>query len=105
MEITALDAADFYRVLDERQEPSVVYFTTPGCGACRRLSQVLRDGELNIGHVRIFEVQAEQAYGVLEDLDVFHLPALFLYAQGDCVGPIHAPLQLAAIERVIRQLL
>ena len=31
MEITALDAADFYRVLDERQEPSVVYFTTPGC--------------------------------------------------------------------------
>ena len=73
--------------------------------ACRRLSQVLRDGELNIRHLRIFEVQAEQAYGLLEDLDVFHLPALFLYAQGTASGRSHAPLQLAAIELRIRQLL
>ena len=105
MEITALDAADFYRVLDERQDPSLVYFTTPGCGACRRLGQMLQGGVLDVEHLRVFEVQAEQAYGLLEELEVFHLPALFLYAQGDCVGPVHAPLHLEAVEQAIRALL
>ena len=61
MEITPLDAADYYRLLDDRQEPSLVYFSAPACGACRRLRQVLSEGELEIRSLRIYEVQAERA--------------------------------------------
>ena len=101
MEITSLDAADFYRLLDERQEPSLVIFTSLACGSCARLRQVLREASLEVEGLSCLEVSAESAYGLLEEHAVFHLPGVFLYARGDCLGPVEAELKAESLQRAI----
>ena len=71
----------------------------------RGLAQVGHKGLSRLDQVLQLRTEVEEAYGLLEELEVFHLPALFLYAQGDCVGPVHAPLHLEAVEQAIRALL
>lgn len=101
MQIDLLDPLDYYTVLDERTAPSVVIFTGPACGACRRLKAILAK-MLPIPEVMVFEVSAERAGGLVEELEIFHLPALFLYQNGDLHAEIHSVLRpdalLAAID-------
>jgi thioredoxin 1 len=95
-----LHPADYYAVLDEREAPSVVIFTGPACGACRRLKAILAE-MAPIPDIIFFEVGAEQAGGLVEELEIFHLPALFLYQHGELHAEIHAVLQPHALRDAI----
>jgi len=105
VDIIPLDAFDYHLVLDNRLEPSLVFFSSPACGACKRLKEVLRGGRLSPQGLVCREVQADQSQGLLEDLEVFHLPAIFLYAEGENLGPIETLLQLDAIDDAIQKML
>ncbi len=73
--------------------------TAPGCGACRRLHQLLdalaADGALP--PVALLRVDAERAGGLLEELAVFHLPALVPVAGGGLGAPLAVPLARAPL--------
>lgn len=102
MELLPLSAHDYYPLLDARQAPSLVIFTGPACGACRRLKQVLAGMAPPLPGLEAREVDAEQAGGLVEELDIFHLPALFLYQHGDYHAPVHAALHADAIAEAIQ---
>jgi len=94
---TLLDERDYYPLLDQRAAPGLVIFTGPACGACRRLKAVLQDMAPPLAGLEVFEVNAEAAPGLVEALEVFYLPALFLYRDGDYHGPVHAELRADAL--------
>lgn len=100
MQIHRLDPADYYPLLDDRQAPSLVFFTAPACGACRRLEAVLAEMSPLPG-LEVFAVSAERAAGLLEELEIFHLPAIFLYRDGDLHAEIHAVLRPADLRAAI----
>ena len=101
MERIYLNARDYYPVLDARQPPSLVVVTSPACGACRRLSRLLDALPPLLPSLVLFEVDAASAPGIVEDLEIFHLPALFLYREGDYHAPVHAVLQAAALAAAV----
>lgn len=100
MQIHRLDPAEYYPLLDERQPPSLVIFTAPACGACRRLLVVI-DEMAPIAGLDVFVVSAERAAGLIEELEIFHLPAIFLYRDGDLHAEIHAILRPDSLRAAI----
>lgn len=68
---------------------SLLVVTSVACGACRAIRRAI--GELSDGVVdRVFEVDAGESPGLVADLEIFHLPALFLYVDGDYHAPVHS---------------
>lgn len=87
--IKALTQFDFYAELDATAGLSLVYFSAHACSACKHLSQVLTQLAQNQPELTIFKVDAQQDQALIREYDVFHLPALFLFKEGQ----YHAELQ------------
>ena len=64
-------------------------FTTPGCGACRHLRALLTPLADELG-LPLYEVDAGREGALVHAMEVFHLPALFLYQQGQFHAEISA---------------
>ena len=86
-----LDAWTYHPALDALAGAALVVFTAPGCGACRALRRALATGPDPGFSWRWFEVDAATSAGLVADLEIFHLPAMFLYAEGDYYAEVHAP--------------
>lgn len=98
---STLDQHNFYKVLDHQIGDALVFIGTEGCGACRAMRRALSQlpAELDLD---LYEVDAAQALGVIEDLEVFHLPALFLWRGGEHHRPIECEARPDALEAAIR---
>ena len=51
--------------------------------------------------VEVFAVSAERVAGLIEELEIFHLPAMFLYQYGDLHAEIHATLRPESLRSAI----
>ncbi len=68
----------------------LVVITSPFCGACRAMLRAIE--RLPQGSVdRAFVADAGESPGLVADLEVFHLPALFLFRDGEYHRPIQVP--------------
>ena len=86
----SLDYFDYFRVLDACEGGALAVFTSPSCGACRAMLRALEDlGETL--PVTAYRVAAEDNPGLVDELELTHLPALFLYRDGEPLGAVHAP--------------
>ncbi len=102
-----LSQFDFHHTLAQAEGVSLVYFTAPGCGACRQLKHILESSPQEFALLNVFEVDAQQDMALTREFEVFHLPAMFLYKDGHFHAPIHAEPQpaslIAAIEAALAQ--
>lgn len=105
MSISRLTQFDFHHTLAETGGVSLVYFTSPGCGACRHLRQLLETHADLFSQMNLFEVDAQQDMALTREFEVFHLPALFLFKGGQYHAQIHSePLArslIAAVEAAL----
>jgi thioredoxin-like negative regulator of GroEL len=94
---TSLEEADYHRRLAERGGVALVLFSSPDCGACRmverRLPAVMPEG------VGLFRVDVQRATGLARAFEIFHLPALLLYRDGQ----FHAVLDTVVAPVPLRQ--
>lgn len=81
----ALDPLDFYPTLDASTGVVLVVFVRPACGACRALKAALERVELT----SLF-VDVEQGPGLVQTYELFHLPAMFVWRDGEFHAPVHA---------------
>jgi len=88
--LTPLDQFEFHHVLEARRGVSLVIFTGPACGACRALKRALAEAAERFADLHLYEVDAQAERGLVEEFEVFHLPALFLYRDGRFHSPVHA---------------
>lgn len=89
--LTPLDQFTFHRTLSATRGVSLIFFSNRECATCRHWRQLL----LNYPHdpdIKLFEVDAQRDMALTREFEVFHLPALFLYRDGD----FHCALQCEA---------
>lgn len=86
----SLSQFDFHHTLAQTEGISLVYFTAPGCGACRLLKQIFEQFPETCDLVNLYEVDAQQDMALTREFEVFHLPSMFLFKNGHFHAPIHA---------------
>lgn len=86
--LTPLTEFDFHQRLAGARGISVVLFTGPDCGACRRLESLL-PGALEGQADHLFSVDVQQCMALARAYDIFHLPALHVFVDGVYHAPLH----------------
>ena len=91
-DLPRLDQFDFHHRMEALTGTSLVMFSSPDCGGCRYLRQVLRAVRRRRPDWRVFEVDAQRDQALTHEFEVFHLPTLFLFHN----GAYHCELQAEA---------
>lgn len=87
MRLQALTEFDYHHTLAHSSGASLVLFSSPDCGSCRKVESLLPAAVSDT--IRLYKVNVQQATALARQYDLFHLPALFLYKDGH----FHAALQ------------
>jgi thioredoxin-like negative regulator of GroEL len=104
MQFAELTEFDFHARIAASAGVALVMFSGPDCGACRRLEARLP--EWLSGHVQhLFKVDAQRSTALARAYEVFHLPALFVFVDGQYHGPLHAEAAPAPLIAAIRKLI
>lgn len=104
-EFPTLDQFNFHSTLECLPGVILVLFTTPACGACRRMCQALTDYQLRGTDLRVYTVDAGRDLALTREFEVFHLPAMFLYVDGRYHGRLHAPASPMGLEQALDEAL
>ncbi len=90
--VKPLEQFEFHHTLENSKGLSIVFFSSAECLSCRYWEQLLDQYSDSHGSINIFKVDAGQDQALIEEFDVFHLPALYLYSDGE----YHCQLQCEA---------
>lgn len=101
MPLAPLEQFEFHHVLDATPGASLVIFTGPGCGACRRLKAVLAAEERLFADLHLFEVDAQRDMALTREFGVFHLPAMFLYRDGKFHCEVHSEAEAVRLRAAV----
>ena len=80
--LSSLNQFDFHHTLEERKGQSIVFFSSSSCASCSFWKQLLGNYKVRRPDIEVYEVDAKQDQALAEEFSLFHLPALFLYADG-----------------------
>ena len=95
-----LDQFNFYVRLAETPGPALVLFTALACGACRHWKQLL-EGFSRAEGIPVFEVDAGLDQALTREFELFHLPALFLFVDGEYHRPVECEANLTALRTAL----
>ncbi len=95
-----LDEFTFYPTLAETPGASLVLFTAPTCGSCKVYRRALEmlDGP---DDPPVFEVDAGHSMALTREYEVFHLPGLFLFRDGEFHCALEAQPLPGALRRAV----
>ena len=99
-----LNEFDFHQRLRRTPGISIVFFSSPGCGACRRLEQLL-PALLGETPARLYKVNVQQDTALARAYEIFHLPSLLVFVDGDYHGQLHAEPRPEPFRRALQALL
>lgn len=92
---------NFYDTLRATPGAALVIFTSAGCASCRAWKEVLKHYlSINQGLV-IFEVDAHESMALANEYEIFHLPALFLFKEGEFHSALNCEANLDRIHQAI----
>ncbi len=100
--LPGLNQFDFHNRLAELSGPALVMFTSPDCGGCRHLRGVLLEVRRQYPDWCYFEVDAQRDQALTNEIEVFHLPTLFLFFAGQFHCQLEAEARPAAIVAATR---
>lgn len=83
---------------------AVVLFSAPHCGACRAWKQLLPSALADQASA-FYEVDVSEATGVARYFDIFHLPTIYLYHDGQFHAELQCEAQPETIQLTAHQLL
>jgi len=81
--LPSLDQYDFHPRIADMTGTTLVMFTSPDCGACRHLRRVLHEVLRREPGWQVFEVDAQRDPALVNEFEVFHLPTIFLFKDGN----------------------
>jgi len=84
-----LNEFNFHAALADRTGVSLVMFSGPDCGTCRRLEKIFPH-LIPDRTVHLYKVNVQKATSLARAYEVFHLPSLFVFVDGQYHGPLHA---------------
>lgn len=95
-----LDQFSFYPRLAETAGAVLVFFSAAGCASCRHWKLLLQEFTARDA-VPVFEVDAGSDQGLAREFDVFHLPALFVFVNGEYHRPLQAEASLPRLRAAV----
>ena len=99
-----LESFEFHHELEMQAGTSLVMFTGESCGSCRAWKQLLISYQKQHA-ITLYEIDAGKDMALVNEFDVFHLPAMFLYAQGRYHSPLQCEAKLPVLEQAIHDCL
>ena len=103
--VATLDQFQFHQHLATLRGPALVMFGSVDCGACRHLKRIMDEVARESGDWAIFEVDAQREAALTSEFEVFHLPTLFLFRDGDFHCELRAEARTTAIVAEVEQAL
>jgi thioredoxin-like negative regulator of GroEL len=100
MQLTLLNEFDYHHVLARTHGASLVLFSSPDCGTCRRVEKLLPD-VVGDAVTALFKVDVQQATALARQYDLFHLPTLFLYRDGRFHAVLDSEIRPGKLQQVI----
>lgn len=97
--MSALDQFNFHDTLADASGVSIVLFTKPGCSSCGKWRHLLQSYVKKNLDTRIFEVDSSKDQALAQEFELFHLPSIHLFRDGDYFGE----LQCEAREELLGQ--
>jgi len=101
--IKALTQFDFYPRIEQTKGLSLIYFTAHFCSSCQHLSQLLSQLAEKQKDVSVFQVDAQQDQALVAEYEVFHLPAIFLFNNGQYHAQLHCEARIPSILEAINK--
>lgn len=105
--LDTLDQFDFHARLQDSTGIALVAFTAAGCGGCRHLGRALRQVQAAQPGWRLYEVDAQRDAALVSEFEVFHLPTLFLFRDGEFHCELRSearpPAIVAAVHAALRR--
>jgi thioredoxin 1 len=99
-----LDQFEFHHVLAATPGLSLVCVTAPHCGACRAMRRAPEALGASSPQLHLFEVDGQRDPALVQELDIFHFPSLFLYRDGQFRAQVQRePLPARLAEAVAQQ--
>jgi thioredoxin-like negative regulator of GroEL len=96
-----LDQFEFHHALADTRGPVLVFFSAPHCGACLALERALRDYLRQSPDIQVFKVDAQRDLALTREFGLFHLPAMFLYLDGEFHRELHCQATVDGLRREI----
>lgn len=103
--VQCLNDTDFYSVIQDTRGASIVFFSSEGCNSCRYWKALLGQLVAERPTLNVFEVDAQQSMGLTREYEVFHLPALFVFVNGQYHAPLQCEAKLDTIDHTLDKLL
>ena len=101
--IRNLDDDNFYRYLETSKGLCVVVFSSHGCASCRRWMELLREFLTLYDDVQVCAVDAQASMALTRAYEVFHLPSLFLFIDGQYHRALQPHASIASLRETIDQ--
>ncbi|MFC1750310.1 thioredoxin family protein [Pseudomonadota bacterium] len=101
--VRALEQFEFHHTLESSTGTAIVFFSSQECSSCRYWEELLGKYVATHDNSDVFKVDAGQDQALVEEFGVFHLPALYLYKDGEYHSPIQCEAKLSEIEKAIKQ--
>lgn len=101
----SLSQFDFHHTLEESKGINLVFFTSSTCSSCAYWKQLLGRYRMRHPEIDVFEVDAKQDEALAQEFSIFHLPALFLYANGAFRAELQCEARLEKLEDAIDEAL
>ena len=99
----ALDEFHYHHRLQEMGGTALVLFSSPDCGTCRVVERHL-PGVVPAG-VGLFKVDVQVSQALARAHDIFHLPQLLLYRDGEFHASLACEINAGSLARAIDQAL
>lgn len=98
-----LDEGRYHARLKQAGGIALVLFGSPQCGACRAAEQRLPQAAPE--QTRLFKVDVQACTGLARAFDLFHLPALYLYRDGEFHAALQCEIAAPALGQAMEQAL
>lgn len=89
----------FWQRMAETQGEILLFFSSAGCHSCRIWRHLLQDLETSRQHLQVWEIDAGIDMGITQEFAVYHLPALFLFHNGQYQRPVQVEARVHALDR------
>jgi len=100
-QVIPLEEPDFHHVMSQTPGVALVYFTHSACSSCRVLARSLTEMLAAGDDLQVFAVDAAHNMGLVREMEVFHLPAMFLFRDGHFHRPLDSEPTPARLREVI----
>lgn len=100
-----LVVGNFYDTLHAGRGPSLVIFTSTGCASCRAWKELLKEYPAINPDIVIYEVDAHESMALANEYEIFHLPALFLFKDGEFHCQLNCEANRDKLHQAIQQAL